>query len=179
MKRRDFIALAGVGAIGAPAQSSPWQPDGAGSLARIGVLTPHFDPVPESEMWAMAPSGVSVHAARVLWNRTGPRAFDEPPHVDDAAEQLAGLTPRVILYAFTTSSYVLGAEADDPLRARLEKRAGAIPVVLTARRPLRHFAVLAASGWRWFIRRGSAKKSMPKARIISGREVSRSPFARG
>jgi maleate isomerase len=104
MKRRDFITMAGVGAIGAPAQGSRWQPDGAGSLARIGVLTPHFDPVPESEMWAMAPAGVSVHAARVLCCRGGARAFHEPPNVDDAAEHLSGLTPRVILYAWTTSS---------------------------------------------------------------------------
>ncbi|MGH9389828.1 MAG: hypothetical protein ACRD1Z_09445, partial [Vicinamibacteria bacterium] len=140
MKRRDFITLAGVGAMGAPAlrsyalpstQGSPWRPDGAGSLARIGVLTPHWDPVPESEMWAMAPSGVSVHGSRVACCRGDARAFAEPPHVDGAAEQLAELAPRVILYAFTTSSYVLGAEADEPLRARLEKRAFGIPVVLT------------------------------------------------
>lgn len=139
LKRRDFITLAGVGAIGAPAvrsyplpsiQGVPRRPDGAGSLGRIGVLTPVYDPVPESEMWAMAPQGVSVHAARVPWNRDA-RAFAEPPYVDGAAEQLAGLAPRVILYAFTSSSYALGAEADDPLRARLEKRASGIPVVLT------------------------------------------------
>ena len=139
MNRRYFITLAGVGAIGTSAlrsyplpaaQGSRWQPDGAGSLARIGVLTPDFDPVPESEMWAMAPQGVSIHASRVPWNREA-RAFAEPPHVDSAAEQLAGLTPRVILYAFTSSSYALGAEADGPLRARLEKRARGIPVVLT------------------------------------------------
>jgi len=107
-----------------------WQSDGAGSLARIGVLTPDFDPVPESEMWAMAPPGVSIHVSRVPWNRDA-RSFAEPPHVDTAAELLAGLTPHVIVYAFTGSSYVLGAEADDSLRARLETRARGIPVVLT------------------------------------------------
>jgi maleate isomerase len=42
-----------------------WQSDGAGSIGRIGVLTPDFDPVPESEMWAMAPPGISIHASRV------------------------------------------------------------------------------------------------------------------
>ncbi len=139
MKRRRFITLAGVGAIAAPAlrsfalpaaQRTRWQPDGAGSRARIGVLTPEFDPVPESEMWAMAPRGVSIHAARVPRNREA-RAFAEPPHVDNAAGQLAGLTLRAIVYAYTSSSYALGAEADDLLRARLEKRAGGIPVVLT------------------------------------------------
>ncbi len=108
----------------------PWQSDGAGSRARIGVLTLDFDPVPESEMWVMAPPGVSIHASRVPWNRNT-RSFAEPPHVDTAAELLAGLTPHVIVYAFTGSSYVLDAEADVSLRARLEKRARGIPLVLT------------------------------------------------
>ena len=137
MNRRHFITLAGVGAIATPALRSwaaaqpRWQPDGAGSLARIGVLTPDNDPVPESEMWAMSPQGVSIHASRVPWNLEARslitdqerRSFAEPPHVDSAAERLARLTPRVILYAFTASSYLLGAEADDPLRARQIGRA--------------------------------------------------------
>ena len=59
MDRRSFIALAGVGAVATSVvRSDPlsstvnaqWRPDGVGSLARIGVLTPDFDPVPESEM---------------------------------------------------------------------------------------------------------------------------------
>ncbi len=124
--------------------TSRFRPDGAGSLARIGVLTPDVDPVPESEMWAMAPRDVSIHASRVLWSGNalsigkteemavlGARSFAEPPHVDAAVDLLAGLTPNVIVYAFTGSSYALGAEGDDSLRARLEKRARGIPVVLT------------------------------------------------
>jgi maleate isomerase len=138
VKRRHFISWAAVGALGTPGawegvptvQGSQWQPDGVGSLARIGVLTPDFDPVPESEMWAMAPRGVSIHAARVL-RRGGARAFAEPPYVDDAAKQLVGLQPRAILYAFTSSSYALGANADESLRARLEKGTGGVPVILT------------------------------------------------
>ena len=78
----------------------------------------------------MAPQGVSIHASRVPW-RGDARAFAEPPYVDTAAEQLTGLAPRVILYAFTSSSYAIGAQADDSLRARLEKRAQGVPVVLT------------------------------------------------
>ncbi len=49
-----------------------WRPDGAGSSARIGVLTPHMDGVPESEFNAMAPSGVSIHTARVPLGIVGP-----------------------------------------------------------------------------------------------------------
>ncbi len=151
MKRRHFISL-GSAAIGISAfrsdqlraaQRAHWQPDGAGSLARIGVLTPDFDPVPESEMWAMAPQGVSIHASRVPWNRD-PRAFAEPPHVDSAAEQLVGLEPRVVVYAFTSSSYVLGAQADDSLRARLEKRAQGIPLVITCQAAAEAFRILSA-----------------------------------
>ena len=113
-----------------------WQSDGAGSIGRIGVLTPDFDPVPESEMWAMAPPGISIHASRVpyasLPRGDRARTFAEPPRSDTAVELLAGLTPHVIVYAYTSTSYLLGAEADEALRARLEKRAGGIPVVLTA-----------------------------------------------
>ncbi|MGI9078688.1 MAG: maleate cis-trans isomerase family protein [Gemmatimonadaceae bacterium] len=137
MQRRRFVTLMGVGATGALAVRSSkglaaqgkWRPDGVGSLARIGVLTPDFDPVPESEMWAMAPRGVSVHASRVS-RHAG--SFADAPHVDGAAELLAGLAPRVIVYAYTSSSYAPGAEADDALRVRLETRTRGIPVVLTA-----------------------------------------------
>jgi maleate isomerase len=153
MKRRQFISLTGTAAIGTAALPSPslpskrpsrWPPDGVGSLARIGVLTPDFDPVPESEMWAMAPQGVSIHTSRVAWNREDPRAFAEPPQVDNAVEQLAGLKPRAIVYAFTSSSYALGAEADGPLRARLEKRAGGIRIVLTCLAATEAFRFLGA-----------------------------------
>jgi maleate isomerase len=115
---------------------SPWQSDGAGSLGRIGVLTPDFDPVPESEMWAMAPPGVSIHASRVPYASLPPRdrlrTFAEPPRIDTAVELLAGLKPHAIIYAYTGTSYLLGAEADESLRARLENRAKGIPVIVTA-----------------------------------------------
>jgi maleate isomerase len=158
MKRRQFIAIAGAAAIGTPAltsrvlsqaQASRWQADGAGSVARIGVLTPDFDPVPESEMWTMAPHGVSVHASRVVWNRhpewdRDARAFAEPPSVDNATKQLAAVKPQVIVYAFSSSSYVLGTEGDEALRARLGKTAGGLPIILTcpaATEALRSLAV--------------------------------------
>lgn len=139
MNRRHLLMLAGASALApsglrpssVPAtQAGRWRPDGLGALLRIGVLTPDFDPVPESELCAMAPPGVSVHASRVPWNRQA-RAFAEPPHVDTAVEQLAGVPPQVTLYAFTSSSYVLEALEEDALRVRLEQRGGGVPIILT------------------------------------------------
>ena len=69
MKRRQFVVGTAVGVAAelvvhpsspAAAPLEEWPPDGVGSIARIGVLTPAFDPVPESEAWAMAPKGVSI-----------------------------------------------------------------------------------------------------------------------
>lgn len=152
MDRRNFLGLTSLAAFGAsafptslaPAAQRPrWAPDGAGLLGRIGVLTPDFDPVPESEMSAMAPQGVSIHASRVRRNLTA-AAFAEPPHVDTAAEQLADLAPNAIVFAYTSSSYVLGVAADGPIRARLEGRARGIPVVLTCTAATDAFRALGA-----------------------------------
>jgi maleate isomerase len=118
----------------AEARGCLWQPDGAGWRARIGVLTPHFDGVPESECWTMAPPGVAIYAARVPEEHRGQdvdaRAFAQ--HVDTAAELLAEAPLHAIVYAFTSSSYLLGPEADMALKARLEQRTHDIPVVIPA-----------------------------------------------
>ncbi len=52
------------------------------------------------------------------------------PDVDDAAALLTPLAPNVIVYAFTSSSYILGSEADTQLKARLQDRTGGIPIVI-------------------------------------------------
>ena len=142
MKRRQFL---GVTAVGVAAellarQSSPvaaalqdWRPDGLGSIARIGILTPAYDPVPESEAWAMAPKGISIHAARVhRQQKEDARLFAEPSRVDPAVESLAAVKPRSIMYAFMSSSYVLGTTGDEALHTRLERVAAGVPVILAA-----------------------------------------------
>ncbi len=109
------------------------QPDGWGWRARIGVLVRYRDAVPESEFGAMAPEGVSIHGGRVLGKLVGPdnaRAFADPPFVDDAAEALAAVPMHVIAYAFTGSSYLLGADADAALKQRLEGRTKGVPIVI-------------------------------------------------
>ena len=119
-----------------------WRADGWDAQWRIGVLTPHADVGPESELRAMAPPEVGIHAARVpfgamaaggLMDPTIPlapvRAFAEPPHVDDAIELLAAAPLHAIGFGFTSSAYVLGAAAEEDMLERLRARAGGLPVV--------------------------------------------------
>ena len=117
------------------------QPDGWGFRARIGLLVPHNDVVPESELRAIAPDGVSIHAARVPFGWRGDveaaplafdaaRAFAEPPHIDDLVELLVDAPLNVIAYAFTSSSYVSGPDGDREMQRRLERRSRGIPVLV-------------------------------------------------
>ena len=134
-----------------------WHRDGRGIRAKIGLLTPHIDPVPESEFNALAPEGVSVHAARVPLGIVGPdgeiapkmgpevaRAFSEPPHVDNAVSSLAPLDLSAIVYAFTSSSYILGPDADDRMKSRLSERAGGVPVIVQSQALVAAVMALAA-----------------------------------
>jgi maleate isomerase len=118
-----------------------WQSDGWGSRARIGLITPHNDIVPEAEFQTLAPKDISVHVARVsLGWRSGPeppligleavRAFAEPPHVDLAMEMLATMPLKAIAYGFTSSSYLHGPNGDVDLRNRLENLTEGIPVAI-------------------------------------------------
>ncbi|MEU6213832.1 maleate cis-trans isomerase [Streptomyces sp. NPDC047023] len=125
-----------------------WHPDGWDVHVRLGVLTPHADVGPESELRAMAPPGVGLHAARVPFaamRRGGAvvrgggedptvalasvRAFAEPPGVDDAVELLAAAPVSAIAYAFTSSAYVIGGRAEAHMVGRLGERAHGLPVV--------------------------------------------------
>jgi maleate isomerase len=152
MNRRSFLtALSlGSGALFSPAaiaetagsERKSWKPDGLGYRARIGLLTPNDDAVPESEFWTLAPEGVSVHVARVLLVDT--RTFADPPHPDDAAELLAALPMQAIAFAFTTTSYILGPDGEKALRARLEKRSNGIPVLLPGPAAVAAFRALGA-----------------------------------
>jgi maleate isomerase len=123
--------------------SNRFPPDGWGWQARIGLIAPDADFVPDAELTAMAPQGVSVHATRVHL-RSAPqlsgaepielatlRAYVKPPLLDEAAGLLAAGPASVIAYAFTSTCYLGGDGDDDALRARLEQRTSGTPVVTT------------------------------------------------
>lgn len=119
-----------------------WRADGWDVRWRLGVLTPHGDVGPESELRAMAPADIGIHAARVPFGAMAAggamdptiplapvRAFAEPPGVDDAIRLLATAPVQAIGYGFTSSAYVIGAAGEDSMIARLRDRAGGLPVV--------------------------------------------------
>lgn len=122
-----------------------WQPDGWAFRARLGLIVPHAAIGSESEIAAMAPDGVSIHATRVPLGvmragglmdptiATDPvAAFVDPPLIDDAAELLAAAPLHAIGMAFNASSYVRGVADDAALKQRLEQRTRGIPVALTS-----------------------------------------------
>jgi maleate isomerase len=122
----------------------PWRPDGWSAHTRIGVIAPHADIGPEAELSAMAPAGVSIHAARVYFGamRAGGQmdpkiphdpvlAFVEPPALDDTVELLAAAPLDVITLGFTSSAYKLGVDGERALVDRLSARAREIPIVTT------------------------------------------------
>src|SRR3954452_4191819 len=134
-----------------------WQQDGWGQI-RIGVLTPNGDVVPEAELNALAPDGISIHSTRIPFGSYGPggtmdptlsadpvRAIADPPAVDDAAEMLAMAPLHAIIFGFTSSSFVRGAADDAALKARLEARTRGIPVVVTCAAAAMAFRALAAT----------------------------------
>jgi maleate isomerase len=89
-----------------------WRRDGWGAVTRIGVVIPHADVGPESELQAMAPPVVVIHATRAPFGAMGAGgvmdptiplapvvAFAEPPGVDEAVALLAAAPVQAIGYA--------------------------------------------------------------------------------
>ena len=126
------------------ARQTPWKRDGWEAAVRVGVLIPHADVGPESELGAMAPPEVAIHGTRVPFGAMAAdgameptiplapvRRFAEPPDLDDAAALLADAPLHVIAYGFTSSAYVIGPAGERDMIARLEARTRGIPVVAT------------------------------------------------
>ncbi|MFG3281258.1 maleate cis-trans isomerase [Streptomyces sp. NPDC048111] len=134
-----------------------WQPDGRDVRVRLGIVTPHADVGPESELRAMAPADVGLHTARVPFGAMGPggamdptiplapvRAFAEPPAVDEAVGHLAEAPVAAIAFAFTSSAYVLGPDGEERMLARLTERARGLPVVATCHAAVEALRILGA-----------------------------------
>jgi maleate isomerase len=111
--------------------------DNWGWRARIGLFIVGNEAVPEAEWWAMAPPGVSVHAARVTarapWARwTADRSSVEPAEdLQRGAAQFAAMRLQAVTIAHTSSSLMGGKGWDAATVAALTPLLGETPFVTT------------------------------------------------
>ena len=111
--------------------------DNWGWRARVGMFIVGNEAVPEAEWWAMAPKGVSVHAARVTarapwarWNADKSAVVLE----DDlarGAKQFAAMKLSAITIGHSSSSMMGGAGWDEATVAALKPVVGEGPFVTT------------------------------------------------
>ncbi len=101
--------------------------DNWGSAARFGLFIVGVEPVPEAEWWAMAPPGVSIHAARVTastpwaaW-RPGRGGVDLSLDLERGARQFAGMALDAVVVAHSSSSVAGGEGWDAAVAARLKE----------------------------------------------------------
>lgn len=103
----------------------PLGADNWGAAARFGIFIVGVEAVPEAEWWAMAPPGVSVHAARITapapwatWDadRAG---VTLAPDLARGAAQFAAMALDAVVLAHSSSSVAGGQGWDDAARACL------------------------------------------------------------
>lgn len=89
--------------------------DNWGMRARFGLFIVGNEAVPEAEWWAMAPPGVSIHAARITasspWTpwRADRSGVDLPEDMVRGCRQFGAMRLNAVVLAHTTSSVVGGA----------------------------------------------------------------------
>jgi maleate isomerase len=111
--------------------------DNWGWRARLGLFIVGNEAVPEAEWWAMAPSGVSVHAARVTARAPWARWNADKKGVtleDDllrGARQFAAMRLQAVTLGHSSSSLVGGKGWDDATVAGLTAVLGKTPFVTT------------------------------------------------
>jgi maleate cis-trans isomerase len=101
-----------------------------GARGRIGLIVPSPNTVCETEMRMLAPEGVTVHTARLLYrpeDGSGALAAMDA-HLPRTLDELAGAEVDVIAYACTASSVEQGPET---ICSAAEERTG-IPTIATA-----------------------------------------------
>lgn len=114
--------------------------DSWGWSARIGILVIHKDAVPEAEMWAMAPPGVTLHAARFEsprqrghdYGADAARTVAESPDVARGLEFFAQLDLDVVCLCFGSGSFFGGPGFDSAFAATASAMAGGTPVTTAA-----------------------------------------------
>lgn len=111
--------------------------DNWGHKARFGVFIVGAEPVPEAEWWAIAPPGVSVHAARITsktpwatWNADR-SDVDLCEDLERGARQFAAMAADVVVVGHSSSSVLGGAGWDEAVARRLAEVIGGKTKVTT------------------------------------------------
>lgn len=109
--------------------------------ASLGILVIENDPVPEAEIWAMAPADVTVHAARFESPTRSGREYTgstwheavEAPDMARGLEQLGHLGVSAIGLCFGSGSFFGGRAFDDAFARQASAKATGTRVVTAAR----------------------------------------------
>jgi maleate isomerase len=111
--------------------------DNWGWRARIGLFIVGNEAVPEAEWWAMAPSGVSVHAARVTarapwasWREDG-KGVEPAEDLVRGCHQFAAMRLSAVVVGHSSSSFVGGKGWDEAVAANLSGTIGTGVMVTT------------------------------------------------
>ncbi|MFO1158728.1 MAG: hypothetical protein U1E60_07810 [Reyranellaceae bacterium] len=111
--------------------------DNWGWRGRIGMFIVGSEVVPEAEWWAMAPTDVSIHAARVTarapwaeW-RVDRSGVDLADDLLRGCRQFAGLRLSAVVIGHSSSSLLGGKGWDEATIAGLEAALGSGPAVTT------------------------------------------------
>ncbi|WP_218927799.1 MULTISPECIES: hypothetical protein [Halomonadaceae] len=108
--------------------------DGSGDNARIGLIYMASSVVMESEMWAMAAQGVSIHTTRIRLPKVTFKGIDammRSPEIEQAAHLLGSAPIDVLCFGGTSASFLHGTAYDRGLIENLKQWAPG-PLVTTA-----------------------------------------------
>lgn len=96
--------------------------DGDGTLARIGLIYMASSVVMESEMWAMAAEGVSIHTTRIKLPKVTVEGIEQmmnAPQLEEAARLLGSAPIDVLCFGGTSASFLHGTAYDVALTEKL------------------------------------------------------------
>ena len=111
--------------------------DNWGHRARFGIFIVGAEVVPEAEWWAMAPRGVSIHAARVTakapWAAWDAERISVTlsPDLERGADQFASMALDAVTVAHSSSSVLGGDGWDAAVTTALQHRLPSDTIVTT------------------------------------------------
>ena len=123
-----------------------FQPDGNGTLARIGLIYIASSIVMDAEMAAMSAPGVAVHTTRLKLPKVTVEGIEEmmnSPEVEQAARLVGAAPIDVLCFGGTSASFLHGTAYDQGL---MKKLAGWVPGPRTTTASTATLAALRAVG---------------------------------